>query len=396
MDFDALEMGAAYALYRHGQDAQTAEIADAITQAGYRNTTTVTQAAPAPPSGPVGINVVIDDEDHGVRDVQPLDLSTVDVPASWDDYVGQDAIKQTLMVYVAAAMKRRQRLPHMIFCGPAGTGKTTLSRMVGKTMGCQVIELVPPLNIETLVAAVSKLNDGDIVFIDEIHLLALRRRGSEILLKLLEAPVAYMPNGEVIPLPDVTYFGATTDKNVLPQTVIDRFIDDAQLGFEPYSEFELAMIAAKFVVKYGAGKYGTVDLMRTIARASLGTPRIVGKLAYNLDMLSSALDRTPTPEELLQFCRVEPDGLAQAHIYYLTALRQYCRRDIQGQIEYVGGERRMQTLLRETREGVWRLERPLLERGLIEATRLGRQLTPDGIARAEALIAAGKGARDGQ
>ena len=105
--------------------------------------------------------------------------------------------------------------------------------------------------------------------------------------------------------------------------------------------------------------------------------------------------RPAKPEEVLDFLEIEPDGLTRTHIHYLTAMRQYFAREARdGSIEYIVGESAMQQILRETKPGIGRVERFLIERGLIDRTPRGRRLTPLGIARAEEFIAVGKGAVD--
>ena len=115
------------------------------------------------------------------------------------------------------------------------THNTTLARLIAKAMGSRIIELVPPFNIYTLVEAARQLGDDDVLFIDEIHKLADNgKRGAEILLKVLEDKVAYLPTGEVVQLADITVIGATTDRDKLPEPVVDRFKDQAVLpGVHP-------------------------------------------------------------------------------------------------------------------------------------------------------------------
>src|SRR4051812_14487408 len=116
--FNALAAGAGYALYRHGQDRQTAQLLAGLRGAG---TTTV--------------NVTIDpDEDRkGLVPVNALDLSTAPMPKSFDDYVGQGPLKRQMQVHIAAANARGEPLPHTLFgSGMPGVGKTTMARLVAK------------------------------------------------------------------------------------------------------------------------------------------------------------------------------------------------------------------------------------------------------------------------
>ena len=111
--------------------------------------------------------------------------------------------------------------------------------------------------------------------------------------------------------------------------------------------------------------------------------------------MALAFGAPPTAEALLAFLEVEPDGLTRTHIHYLTAMRQYFARETKdGGIEYIVGEAAIQQILRETKNGIQRVEAFLVERGLVDRTPRGRRLTTLGIQRAEEFIAQGKGAAD--
>lgn len=273
------------------------------------------------------------------------------------------------------------------------THNTTLARLIAKTMNVRIVELVPPFNVYALVEAASTLNDGDILFIDEIHKLAdSGKRGAEILLKVLEDRVAFLPTGEVIELADITVIGATTDRDKLPEPVIDRF--KVKPFFQPYSHPELGEIAITFAARHKALDCVDDMLAVTIAKACRGTPRISEELVMAARDLTFALGRPPSGEELLDFVEIEPDGLTRQHIQYLTSLRQFFPRTVRDteEVEYIVGEAAMQQILRETKPGIGRIENFLIERGLIDRTPRGRRLTPAGIARAETFIREGKGA----
>jgi Holliday junction DNA helicase RuvB len=380
--FGALEAGAAYALLRHGQDAQTRELINAIPQ------------TPIPPST-VDVHVHLDDEDdRTIQPVNALDFSTADMPDSWDDYIGQGPLKRQLMIYMKSAQVRGAALPHILLAsGMPGVGKTTMARLIAKTMDVSIIELVPPFNIYTLVAACESMLDHDIVFIDEIHLLALKRGGPAILLKVLEDKVAYLPDGTVVEFNDITIIGATTDKDLLPETILQRF--KRRPYFQPYSWGELGEICIDFAYRLDARSWVDVDLAIDIAEACQGTPRVIEEMVLAARDLGLSSGQPPTATELLTFLEVEPDGLTRTHVHYLTAMRKYfARRNKDEGIEYIVGEAAMTQILRETKQGIGRVERFLIERGLIDRTPRGRRLTPRGIARAEQFIREGKGPSD--
>ena len=372
-------MGAAYALYRHGQDQQTAQLLNAFQR---------------PATTQVNVEVHLSDEDpKGIAPVNAREHSKAYVLTSWDDYIGQAPLKRQLMVHIGAARQRGRALPHVLLAsGKAGVGKTAMARLIAQELGSWMIEMVPPFNIWTLSEAVQQLLDGDMLFIDEIHILANNgKRGAEILLKVLEDKTLYLPDGQVIELNDVTIIGATTDKDKLPQTILDRF--KIKPYFQSYSPGDLARIAVNFAFRHDCYDVVDSDMAVAFAEACRGTPRILEEMVLACADLALANGATPDPAEVLEFLEVQPDGLTRMHIHYLTAMFQYFKR-VNVRDEYIAGEATMQQILHETKEGIGRLERYLVEQGLLDRTPRGRRLTPRGITRAKKFIAAGQGAAD--
>ena len=379
---EAMLLGTGYALYRHGQDRQAEQIAHAIREGRE------------PVETHVDVNIHLHEGDEpGIAPVNALDFSLADMPESWEDYIGQEPLKRQIMVRIKSAQARNAALEHTLLAsGYPGVGKTTLARLIAKTLGVEIIEMVPPFNIYTLVAAAKQLGDHDILFIDEIHKLADSGvRGAEILLKVLEDRIAFLPDGSVVPLNDITIIGATTDRDKLPETVVDRFKIKPYFG--AYDLTELGVIAMTFAFKHKAESIVSNETALAIGQAARGTPRITEEMVMACRDLSYALGRPPTIKELLEFLEVEPDGLTRTHIHYITAMYQYFARETKdGGVEYIIGEAAIQQILRETKQGIGRVERFLVERGLVDRTPRGRRLTTLGIARARQFIAAGKGA----
>lgn len=379
-DFDAIDFGAAYALYMHGQDVQSERLIGALREREYDpDATRVIQVSEPERVVPaINHNQFIED------------------PGDWDSYIGQEPLKNQLMISIGSAKIRGKRLPHVLLAsGYPGVGKTKMARLIAKALGVRIIEVVPPFKVESLVAAAEELGDHDILFIDEIHKLTdgVGARGAEMLLKVLEEGVAYLPNGDVVRLADITIIGATTDQDKLPEPVVDRF--KIKPYFQAYDEIELGRIAIQFAYKEYAEEWVTDEMADAIAMACRGTPRIASAMVEAVRDLATVYKRQPTPQEMLSYLEVEPDGLTRTHIHYLTAMRQYFGREARdGGTEYIVGEAAIQQILRETKQGIGRVERFLVERGLIDRTPRGRRLTPLGIARAEQFIADGKGAAD--
>lgn len=387
-DFDdflqgAAAMGTAYALFEHGMDRQTQQLLNAQNQAQGQ---------------PININVQVNTGDEDVQGIEPVnaaDYSTEQVPESWDDFIGQAPMKRQLQVHIAAAQNLGEALPHILLAsGRAGVGKTTMARLIAKTMGVSMLEMVPPFNIWTLAEAAQRLLDHDVLFIDEIHILANNgKRGAELLLKALEDKTLFLPDGDVIPLNDITIIGATTDPDLLPETILDRF--QIKPYFQGYTPGELGTIAIIFAHRMNALQYVDENLAVAFAHACRGTPRILKEMVLAARNLALAnLGLPPTPDQVLEFLEVTPDGMTRKHIHYLTSLFQYQRREGRNGVEYVAGQLTMMQMLHETKNGIGRIERHLVEQGLLDRTPQGRKLTPRGIQRAIGFIAEGKGASD--
>jgi Holliday junction DNA helicase RuvB len=383
--FPWMAMGAGYALYRHGQDQQTAQLLNAQRQ-------------------PVQVTVNVNtDEDERVPHVNMLDFTTADIP-EWDDYIGQENLKRQVMIRLKAAQSRGERFPHTLLAsGFPGVGKTTMARLIAKMMGVPMTETMAPISAYTLAEAAMALPDHGVLFIDEIHGLANNgKRGAEVLLKALEDGIIYLSDGTVCELPNITIIGATTDKDMLPEPVIDRFRFRPE--FSPYTDPDLCEIASTFVSRHKAWD-AIIDqskpspenmaILWDLALACRNTPRIVEEYILAARDLAVALNRPPTAQEVLELVEVEPDGMTKQHINYITAMRTYFPRELkEGGYEFVVGEPAIMQMLRETKQGIARIERFLIERGLLDRTPRGRRLTDRGVARAEAFIAEGKGIRD--
>jgi Holliday junction DNA helicase RuvB len=373
---DAMLLGTGFALYRHGQDAQTRQLISAIDGLNDRP-----ESSPEEPDEPE------------IQVINAIEWTTAELPELWDDYIGQGPLKEQIWVALVAAQMRGDTLGHILLeSGYPGVGKTTMARLIAATMKVPIIEVVPPFTIEAIIKAAMSLPDKGVLFIDEIHKMtdSVGAQGAEVLLKLLEDGVIFEKDGTVHVLHDITVVGATTEADSLPDTVLDRF--KMQPYFQAYSMVELARITVVFVWKHGAVKEVSDEVIYAIARACRSTPRVAEKMVEACRDLSQTSGRQATPAELLAHIEVEPDGMTRKHVAYITSMRQYFGREAKdGSVEYIIGEAGIRQRLRETKEGIGRLERFLIERGLLDRTPRGRKLTNLGITRAENFIAEGKG-----
>ncbi len=202
-------------------------------------------------------------------------------PKTLSEYIGQEKVKENLNIYIKAALGRHESLDHVLLYGPPGLGKTTLSGIIAKEMGVNLrVTSGPAIEKQgDLVAILTSLNEGDVLFIDEIH--RLPRNVEEILYPAMEdfsldIILGKGPSARSIRLdvPHFTLVGATTRSGQLTAPLRDRF--GVLLRLELYTPEELARIITR-----SAGILGInieYDGALEIASRSRGTPRIANRL----------------------------------------------------------------------------------------------------------------------
>ena len=203
-------------------------------------------------------------------------------PHNLKEYIGQDTVKESLSLSIEAALKRHEPLDHMLLYGPPGLGKTTLSAIVASEMG-QNIRVTSGPAIERpgdLASILANLNEGDVLFIDEIH--RLSRSVEEVLYPAMEdfAIDIMLGKGPTarsirVAVPHFTLVGATTRFGQLSAPLRDRFGMIYRL--ELYTPDQLAAIVTRSanILKV---KWTTPDGMMEIAKRSRGTPRVANRM----------------------------------------------------------------------------------------------------------------------
>ena len=216
-------------------------------------------------------------------------------PSTWDEYIGQEKIKKNLKVFIEASKKRNEALDHILFFGPPGLGKTTIANIISTEMGANIKTTAAPMieKAGDLAALLTNIEEGDILFIDEIH--RMSPAIEEILYPAMEdfrldiiigsGPAAQTVK---IDLPRFTLIGATTRAGMLSNPLRERFGMHFRMQF--YTPAELSKIVMQ--ASHKLEKIAKTDAAQEMAKRSRGTPRIALRLLKRVRDFAEVLDET--------------------------------------------------------------------------------------------------------
>ncbi|TEB06531.1 Holliday junction ATP-dependent DNA helicase RuvB [Pelotomaculum schinkii] len=298
-------------------------------------------------------------------------------PSRLEDYIGQEKVKETISIFIQAAIGRGEALDHVLLFGPPGLGKTTLANIIANEMGVNIRTTSGPA-IERpgdLAAILTNLTAGDVLFIDEVH--RLSRAVEEVLYPAMEDFALDIVIGKGpgarslrLELPRFTLVGATTRAGLLTSPLRDRFGVMSRLDFYQPEELVLIVKRSAQILGVEITREGALE----IAGRSRGTPRVANRLLKRVrdyaQVRADGLINLEVAMAALSFLEVDPLGLDHSDRTLLKTIIQ----------KFGGGPVGLDTLAAatseesETVEDVY--EPYLIQLGMLIRTPRGRIVTP--------------------
>ena len=297
-------------------------------------------------------------------------------PRNFEEFVGQEKIKENLKIFIQAAKQRQEALDHVLFCGPPGLGKTTLANIIALELGADIkITSGPVLERPgDLAAILTNLGEKDILFIDEIH--RLPRMSEEILYPAMEdyqldIIIGQGPSARSLKLnlPRFTLIGATTRTGLLTSPLRDRFGIINRLDFYKPKDLEKILLRSAKILNSEIKE----DAAAEIAGRSRGTPRIANRLLKRIrdfaQVKGTGLIDLQITKEALHAMDVDIMGFDEMDRKLLLTIIE----------KYSGGPVGLETLaasIREEKDTIEDVYEPfLLQEGFVERTPRGRMAT---------------------